>query len=62
LASIVDSVFEESPVNDSSANIAYIHTEEAYEDRLATLLIQVSFDPIMEIEAKVGGGCPFVIL
>ena len=36
LAPIVDSVFEQSLVNDSSANTAYI-SEEAYEDRLAAL-------------------------
>ena len=36
LASIVDSVFEQSLVNDSSTNTAYI-SEEAYEDRLAAL-------------------------
>ena len=36
LASIVDSMFEQSLVNDSSANTAYI-SEEAYEDRLAAL-------------------------
>ena len=36
LTSIVDSVFEQSLVNDSSANTAYI-SEEACEDRLAAL-------------------------
>jgi len=36
LAPIVDSVFEQSLVNDSSANTVYI-SEEAYEDRLAAL-------------------------
>ena len=36
LASIVDWVFEQSLVNDSSTNTAYI-SEEAYEDRLAAL-------------------------
>jgi len=36
LVSIVDSVFEQSLFNDSSANTAYI-SEEAYEDRLAAL-------------------------
>ena len=34
LTSMVDSVFEQSLVNDSSANIAYIY-EEACEDGLA---------------------------
>ena len=37
LSSIVYSVFEQSLVNDSSANTAYI-SEEAYEDRLAAQL------------------------
>ena len=36
LASIVDSVFEQSLVNDSSANTAYI-SKETYEGRLAAL-------------------------
>ena len=38
MSSIVDSVFEQSLVNDSSANTAYIYwSEEACEDRLAAL-------------------------
>jgi len=36
LASIVDSVFEQSLVSDSSANTAYI-SKETYEGRLAAL-------------------------
>ena len=35
-SSIVDSVFEQSLVNESSANTAYI-SEEAYDDRLTAL-------------------------
>ena len=51
LASIVDSMFEQSLVNDSSANTPYL-SEEAYEERLAVLWKMSNFSSSMHMLLK----------